>query len=240
MRRKSITANYARIDNFGDKLTPELVPLLAGLDVIWAPARRAALIGCGSIMTTGRGRKRVPDGYRGFVLGTGCMFPGRGANLKRAKVISLRGPLTAQQCGLDSRKTPFGDIGLLAHLLDEGAEGEGHLLLPHRVDKDMARRYPNLEVVSLEGDPAAVVRKVRGAKSVTTSSLHGLILADALGIPRCLEQHGSVLGKGFKFQDYGLSIGHEIIPCTFQSPPPARIEAMQARLLADIEAKLRW
>lgn len=238
MLRRRLLVNYARIDNFGDKLTVPLLRELSDISLpVWALPRHAQLIGVGSILGGNRpDRTRVPSGYRGFIMGTGMMFDVPGPDLTRARILAVRGPLTAAACGLNPDKVQLGDFGLIADMLDPdtravtGPYAGLDLVVPHRVDKLLAAAHPDKVFISLEGRHQNVLQAYRGASSVITSSLHGLILADAMGIPACWAPHDSVLGDGFKFRDYGLSLGETIKPNEYRLADRARIKELRREL----------
>ena len=69
-----------------------------------------------------------------------------------------------------------------------------------------------------------------GASVVYTSSLHALILADALGVPHVLEPHEAVIGGMFKFQDYASAFGEEIRPRQERLTDRAAMAQVQAAL----------
>lgn len=230
MHRRRLRVNWARIDNFGDQLTP-IILRHYGFMVFWTRPNRAELIGVGSILGGNRPDKiRVPSGYQGAIFGTGMMFDVPGPDLRGARILAIRGPLSAKVCRLDPARCRFGDPGLLADelfpklpIVNEGRD----LVVPHRVDRTLAARHPGKVLVPLTGSPARVVQAYRGAGSVVTSSLHGLVLADALGISACWEPHPGVLGDGFKFRDYAASLGIETTPGLYRIAPRARVEELK-------------
>ena len=46
-------------------------------------------------------------------------------------------------------------------------------------------------------------------RQILSSSLHGIILSDAYGIPNCWVEFSDDIDKSFKFNDYYLSVGKE-------------------------------
>ena len=85
------------------------------------------------------------------------------------------------------------------------------------------------------GDPLNVLRLIGSCTKVISSSLHGLIVADAFGIPRRAERFAGMEanrheGGDFKFRDYGASIGQPIEFGTLQEASRTKIEQMQYSL----------
>ncbi len=51
--------------------------------------------------------------------------------------------------------------------------------------------------------PSAVIKQIAECECIVSSSLHGLIIADSLGIPNIhVKVTNNLLGDGFKFDDY--------------------------------------
>jgi hypothetical protein len=57
-----------------------------------------------------------------------------------------------------------------------------------------------------------VIMQAAQCKNIISSSLHGIVLADALGVPRMWKKYNRVQGNGFKFEDYASSIGGILRP----------------------------
>ena len=211
--------------NFGDQLTPVLLSL-AGLRCVWAPVVQAELVGCGSILS------KVPDGWAGKVLGTGLIRAGVSRDLSRAEVLAVRGALTRDACRLPA-STPLGDLGLLVdRLLPRGSPRGVHPLgvLAHSVDRELAGRHPGGLQLSILSPPAELVAGIASCERLVTSTLHGLIAADTLGIPHTYEPHPAVIGDGFKFADYASSVGCPVTPGVERLSPRAAVAERQEQL----------
>jgi pyruvyltransferase len=182
--------------NFGDRLTLVLLQKL-GIEATWAPAKEAEFVGCGSVLS------HLPRGWNGTVWGTGKARKSDKVDLSRATVLALRGKLSA--VGIAGSYT-LGDPGLLANLLAEPT-GEVPLgIVPHWEDHTLSRKWKG-EVIDVTADPLDVVRHIARCQRIVSSSLHGLIVADALGIPRRWEVFAKIQGNGFKFRDHGTVVG---------------------------------
>jgi hypothetical protein len=145
-------------------------------------------------------------------------------------VALLRGPITAAL--LERADTRFGDPGLLA------AEAVGSLparddkvgLVPHLTKRDdpalaaLAAAEPRVEVIDPAGEPADVVRRIAACAYVLSSSLHGLVVADACGVPNHrLEPWGQHAHAALKFHDYAAGVGRALGAPLAVSDIPARI-----------------
>jgi len=132
--------------------------------------------------------------------------------LERAEIMAVRGPLTARSIGRPD--CVIGDPGLLADELVTVRTRDIRLgLVPHWSDASLARR-PEFQrydpiVINIRDDPLAVLRLIGRCQKIIASSLHGLIVADAFGIPRRFEPTPQFDREGglFKFRDYHASIG---------------------------------
>lgn len=59
-------------------------------------------------------------------------------------------------------------------------------------------------------DWTSVIEQIASCDYIASSSLHGLIVAEAYGIPNLwLEISGKLLGGHFKFHDFFLSLGKD-------------------------------
>lgn len=212
--------------NFGDQLGPVLLRHY-GLAVEWAAPADAELVAVGSILS------KIPNGWTGTVLGTGFIRRGLRRNLARARVLAVRGRLTREACRLPA-STSLGDLGLLVPDLIAGAMLDGSgidvLVAPHVVDRELAGRYPDAEVLDLHRPPLEVIATIARARFVVTSSLHALIAADALGVSWQLEPHPAVHGGLWKFDDYATSVGRRriVVGSPSLSPRAAVLERQAA------------
>jgi pyruvyltransferase len=86
-------------------------------------------------------------------------------------------------------------------------------LIPHYADKghpwlERQRRDPQVRIIDVQGGIQQFVAEVKACELIVSSSLHGLICADAYGIPNAWVMFSElILGGAFKFRDYRLSIG---------------------------------
>jgi pyruvyltransferase len=86
-------------------------------------------------------------------------------------------------------------------------------IIPHYVDQKhpwvtSKTAVPGVKFINILGDIDTVVNEILSCDMIISSSLHGVIAADAYGIPSVwVEFSDKVLGNGFKFKDYFMSVG---------------------------------
>lgn len=187
--------------NYGDMFTKFFIETTYAVPVERVLANEADLVAAGSIL------QLVPRSFEGHILGTGFMYARNRGIYPRAQVHLVRGPLTAERIGRPDVK--FGDLGLLAseYVFDPYTPSKRFKtgIVPHYVDKTLRGRGDvDIDIMS---PPLEFISKVAECEAIVTSSLHGLITADSLGIPRTWVPHPQVLGEGFKFHDYNRSLG---------------------------------
>jgi pyruvyltransferase len=193
------------LGNFGDWLTPYFLAKLTKIKIEWVRPAEAELFGCGSIV------EAIPEGFTGTILTSGIMHETtQRPDLASANLLGLRGPLTAERIG-DLNGVQYGDLGLLCRLFAPRVHKQYEVgVIPHYVFSD--REYPGHHVIKVTSGIEHVVREASKCERILTSSLHGVILADALGIENKWEYTDRVFGKGFKFRDYASALGEEITP----------------------------
>ena len=198
---------WREVSNFGDALAPLLLEYYTEANAEWALPRHAEVVSIGSVL------EHIPRGWSGHVLGSGRIREDSEVCLKHAQVHAVRGPLSA--IGLGDVVT--GDPGLLADELVRVPTRDIELgIVPHWSDNSLqndSRFLPyNPVIIDPAGPPLDVVRMIGRCKKIVSSSLHGIILADAFGIPRRTEAAPSFAsnpheGNMFKFRDYNASVG---------------------------------
>ena len=168
--------------NFGDDLTPWLLPFY-GVHPVHRVASRARLAGIGSIL------EFLPESYDGAIWGSGLMNEAPHP-LPAARVLAVRGPLTRELIGAPV-DVVLGDPGILVarHVRrrdvrwDVGLVPHGH----HRGHQDflaLARSAGlRVRVINVHAPAARVIPEIAACDRIITTSLHGLITADAFGIP---------------------------------------------------------
>lgn len=199
------------VKNFGDLLTGLLLKHFCKLDSEWAKPHDADLIGVGSIL------EHIPWNYCGIIAGTGKLHENSKLKFPYARILGVRGELTAKQLNLKGNYV-LGDPGLLADELVPLEDKQYQLgIVPHWTDKTLEhdKRFAkyNPVIIHPENDPLEVISQIGRCRKIISSSLHGVVLADAFGIPRRIEiapkmiSHTKQEGDLFKFKDYNTSVG---------------------------------
>ena len=198
--------------NFGDQLAPLLLSRFADIDVQWDTISHSQLVTVGSIL------EHVPPLWDGYILGAGKLFDNSRLYIGSARTLGVRGPLSAR--GLKGNLV-LADPGLLADELIAPQTRTIDLgIVPHWSDKKLAHdpRFTGHKwstvIIDPASDPLNVITAIGQCKKIVSSSLHGLIVADAWGIPRRFEYCHGFDGEGgqFKFNDYSASIDAAIEP----------------------------
>jgi hypothetical protein len=188
--------------NFGDDLTPWLLPRYGLIPVLRSPSS-AQLSGVGSIV------EFLPETFAGAVWGSGLMEE-RPRSLPHATVLAVRGHHTRDLLDAPA-SVALGDPGLLIsrHLPRPSVRWE-LALVPHGHHRDhpglaglVARGGDRVRVVNVHQRAQHAARHIAACRAVITTSLHGLVTADAYGIPAVWTVLDPPLGGGdFKFRDY--------------------------------------
>lgn len=189
-----------RTKNFGDVLTPVILKHL-GFELEHAKRTdEGKVLAIGSVMNALRPRD--------VVWGTGVQFDRR-YQADSVKFLAVRGPIT--RSSIDGALVPavFGDPGLLLPEVYDPHVTVSHEVgvMPHRVDiPEGRRRYPDALFIDVTGGWRRVIRQMKSCKTVITTSLHGIVAADAYGIPVVWEASysGDIISRNLKFQDYFL------------------------------------
>jgi pyruvyltransferase len=205
------------IHNFGDALNPILIKFLSGKEPtqsrkIFNIVNKPVYSVIGSVLERARAKRLI-------VWGSGCMYAdGRFSQLPE-KVLALRGPLTRQilqNIGIEAPEV-FGDPALLCPMFYKPDVKKTHRLgiIPHFFDKgNPAIQHflddPKVKLIDIESGVYNVIDEINSCEYIASSSLHGLIVADAYGIQSLwISLSNKVGGGGFKFKDYFASVGRE-------------------------------
>ena len=207
--------------NWGDALNPVLIEMLSG-----RPPR------CVDIPAVyPRWRLQRPDDERYLVVGSTLRHADRATVVWGAgflwshdrpiepprRICAVRGPLSRHrllELGIPCPEV-FGDPALLFPRFYRPPVTPRYALgvVPHFADRALPvwkplRRDSEVLIIDINAGIRQVVDQVCSCRRIASTSLHGLVLADAYGIPsvwlRCSDR---VWGDGFKFLDHFAAVG---------------------------------
>ena len=220
-------------NNFGDLLSPFIIEQLSGKkiihkelykfkklqlrDIIQALFHRDFskirtnlfpwqnnLMAIGSILKWGNKKTKI----------WGSGFLSESDSFNGGKIYALRGEFSnskLEKMGYKGCKT-FGDPALLLPLIIPFHKKSCKLLgiIPHFQDFETIKRNHGkyYDIISLE--TTNIIDKIKEITSysyILSTSLHGIIVAHAYGIPAIWIQQNKIDGDGIKFKDYFSSIG---------------------------------
>lgn len=191
--------------NWGDYLTPLLLARFAHVEAQWTERGSAEIVCVGSVLGHILG-----TWWKGTILGAGKLFQEESIS-REANILALRGPLTAK--GVPG-SFALGDPGLLAdELVKIDTKRYELCLIPHWSDESLAHNplFTKYDHIAIDpaAHPLAIIRAIAESRKVVSSSLHGLILADALAIPRRFEATADWRNAGgcFKVRDHDAAVG---------------------------------
>jgi hypothetical protein len=129
-------------------------------------------------------------------------------------IRAVRGPLTGMKCKASGLECDtFGDPALLLpRFYNPEIEKKYEVgIIPHFVDWYQAHQsFRGKRIINILDDTETVINNILECKKIVSSCLHGLITAEAYGIPTAHITFGDTLaGDGMKFYDYYMSIGYE-------------------------------
>lgn len=188
--------------NVGDSLSePILSYFLKGVNLRRAEKKDSGkLVSCGSVMSM------VKSGDT--VWGTGCIR-NKELRLPNVKFLAVRGKLTRGLIKGSIVPEVYGDPALLLPLIYNPKIEKKYKvgIIPHYVDKDLVKGE---KIISVALNWKEFVNEVLSCEQIISSSLHGIIIAEAYGIPATWAVYSDKLTGGqFKFQDYFSGTGRK-------------------------------
>lgn len=196
--------------NYGDVLTPYLCAKL-GVKCDWAPKDRAQALMVGSIANHARPGMNIYGS--GFIRRSDPVCP-------TANYLWVRGPISRQKVLSVGGSAPelYGDAALiLPDFIPPAPKMHDIGYVPHHVDHAALQSGPKVNL--LTPDLEAVTRAITSCRKVISSSLHGIIVAHAYGIPAAWVKYSDKLtGDSMKFHDHYQSVGLEAILSTPENP----------------------
>ena len=225
--KKSLNVYYAKVPNMGDLLNVMIIEQLFGYKV----RRNTFLTGELSAIGSGLEQFTLRDnpilacaekivGHffpTVAVWGTGFVrYKNQDTSFYRKNMTfaAVRGKLSKARVEKilgKKQDIPTGDAGILAsYLMKESVEKKYAVgIIAHYKEQDepefqkLVEVYPKSLFIDVRQTPDAVIRQIASCECIISSSLHGLIIADSLGIPNIhIKVSDKLLGDGFKFDDY--------------------------------------
>ncbi len=74
--------------------------------------------------------------------------------------------------------------------------------LRESVYAELLKLNPDAVLIDVESDPEVCVRRIAECERIASASLHGLIVADSLGVPNLRLVASNICGGNYKFDDY--------------------------------------
>lgn len=205
--------------NFGDSINPILFTKLTGLSVVSSFSvinlfNKPTYYFVGSILDNLKKDNAI-------ICGTGFQYENAKVFRKPAKIIAVRGPKTRNiflkykiECPevycdpvlllpyiyLPKKIEKKFDVGIIAHYIDKNLIGQ----------KKIINNGLTYHFIDIEADWHQVVQDVSVSRYVMSSSLHGIIVSHAYGIPATrIKLSNNINGGDFKFDDYALAMSDQ-------------------------------
>jgi hypothetical protein len=202
-------AYFVRVRNIGDRINPNLLEaiLLRRVTRLRDPTL-PHILAVGSVFADA-----TPQS---FVWGTGVMHPDFGVgDPDPARVLAVRGKLThaeLSRVGKTVKDIPLGDPAFLIRRFlpnDPAPPVRFELgIVPHYVDRAHPfvmekARLEEIKILDPAWPPEIFFEEMRRCRTIISSSLHGLIFAEALGLPNLwISLSDEIAGDSFKFRDW--------------------------------------
>lgn len=200
---------FQRVRNIGDAVAPALLESVAGRPAMSARSTDLPyVVSIGSII-----QNSTPQS---FIWGTGLIHPDAGVGRPDPRrVLAVRGKLTYAELlrnGIHVGDVPLGDPGILIPRLLRPQESVAPRfslgLVPHVFDRVHpffveAANDPSVKVLDVCSPAEVFFAEMAACRSIASSSLHGLVFGEALGLPTLyLVVSENFVGGEFKFTDW--------------------------------------
>lgn len=202
-------------NNWGDSVNPYLIEKITGKktvssNVIYNVLNKDEILGIGSII--------VGDLSNYVIWGSGIMWENIRLLNKPKETLAVRGLKTLKKIQeVGGNCNVFGDpVLLFPEIFPDTVEKKyKYGIVPHFKDKNkigvqkiINLNNPEIKIIDIQNGIEEFVIDVLSCENILSSSLHGLILAEAYGIPTCrLIFSEEMAGGDFKFFDYYSGVG---------------------------------
>lgn len=207
--------------NFGDILNPYLVERISGrrcvnFKDVFVPRGQVVYTAIGSVLNQFDSDEQIE------VWGSGFIAPPSTLRLRPKKIHAVRGPLTRKaylELGYDCPAV-YGDPALLLPRFyhPEKARTTKIGIIPHYSDlgsphlEAFLNNHREVKLINILSEVEPFIDNLLSCEFVISSSLHGIIMADAYGIPNCrINIDNRLVGGDFKFDDYYRSVGRPAV-----------------------------
>ena len=215
---------WANRPNFGDAIALPLTQHFTQVETRWAAPPNARVVTCGSVLG------HLPDDWNGIVCGAGSLTAGEIGDIRPFATLALRGLLTYREFkwrGFEPTTCAIGDPALLATELYPPVTDDQRYdlgVMPHWTDTELLPRIIeerkfykgkwSILAIDPRSVPQVVVDQIACCDKIVSSSLHGIIVADAYGVPRRAERFSRMFtryeGGEYKWHDYASMTGKPI------------------------------
>ncbi len=205
-RGKTIATHwYRKRPNFGDMLAPFLLECIAGRPPTWVSEHyRGKVISLGSLL-----HRLLPGDV---VWGAGSIRD-KTIDVPGVRYLAVRGPLTRNLIRGDVPEV-YGDPAVLLPRFYQPRVTKRFEIgvIPHYMERDlMTVDDPSVLVIDPLSPWRSVVDMIAQCHAVISSSLHGIIVAEAFGVTTGWTRASDrLIGGSFKFRDYYMSTDREI------------------------------
>lgn len=198
-------------NNLGDVITPPIIEYLTGKLPEYTDRNL-----CGKLIAVGSIIHVAKEGDT--VWGSGWKGDHIKSEITGVEILSVRGPLTRDAVLQARGKCPesYGDPALLLPIVYQPENQEKKYdvgYIPHYIDVPFFQEpsdNENAVVIDVTWDWKRIVDVMVRCKKIVSSSLHGIIVAEAYGIQAEWAVYGDrLIGGELKFQDYFLGTGRD-------------------------------
>lgn len=152
-----------------------------------------------------------------IVMGSGFKSADSPLPVLPTKIVACRGPLTRQKLldmGMHDVPEIFGDPAILLPSFYNPDVQKMHKMgfIPHYTDSDLQvvhnwNKKDGVKFIDVFSDMEDFVKDLKSCEFTISSSLHGVIISHAYGIPSAwVKLSDNLVGGDFKFRDYFQSL----------------------------------
>jgi len=225
------------IDNVGDMLSPIVVDMVKEhLNLQNKKKKTERMFAIGSVITAAKSDM--------VIWGSGIHFENSVLPKVELDIRAVRGPLSREKLNQNGFKCPeyYGDPALLLPLFYKPVitKQYDYTIIAHfSKDTEISSDYSENQISTLTSDWKGFIDRLASSKYVISGSLHGIIIAEAYGVPAILLDF--LDGDMFKYKDYYYSTDRkdiivaksveEALKERLSMPPIGNLDKLQADLI---------